>query len=238
MLFVPTLITFFAFLSIAAAAPTHIGVYEPGVAKRMTNAERFARGLPPGSPVFKRVVPGKRESELPTRAFEKRTAAPSSIPVTYTGKIQVRKLDGTSLGFVFNEAQGVDGVNSGGPSLGVTITTTTTGTTPFDIIPQSPAFPKPWFIGASGSKIEDGLTFGHVTQTVPGSVPSQGGESAIWFINANTKEITAQWIDPDGSKPTTIFGVNNNGLFLTNDISNYNNAHHGAPISQVKFFLV
>ncbi len=45
---------------------------------------------------------------------------------------------------------------------------------------------------------------------------------------------TAHWVNPDGSKPTTLIGfdIRNNALFLTANVNNFNQ-HHTWPISEV-----
>lgn len=242
MRFFKELITVFALL---ASYTVYAAPAEVGIARRMTNAQRLARGLGPAPPVFKRVLPGR--AETPTRSFdeEKRSPKPSATPpVTYSGRIQIRNNDGSSLGYVLNAPWGVSGSNFGGPQeeLHVTFTTTASGAGPFDIVPTNPKFPAPFFIGGSGSTISgefDTVTFQHVQQTPAGSRSSKGGESAIWSVDTGTKELTAHWVNPDGQKPKTLIGfdIRNNGLFLTADINNYN-SHHTWPISQVHFFLV
>lgn len=75
MRFFTEIFTLFAILAsyTVCAAPT-----QAGVVRRLTNAERFARGLGPAPPVFKRVLPGV---ETPTRAYEvEKRAKPSGTP--------------------------------------------------------------------------------------------------------------------------------------------------------------
>ncbi|KAJ3483476.1 hypothetical protein NLI96_g6293 [Meripilus lineatus] len=240
MRFFTEIFTLFAILAsyTVCAAPT-----QAGVVRRLTNAERFARGLGPAPPVFKRVLPGV---ETPTRAYEveKRAKPSGTPPVNYSGRIQIRNKDGSSLGYVVNNPSGVSGSNFGGPQneLHVTFTTTSSGAGPFDIIATNPKFPPPYFIGGAGTTVSgefNAVSFQHVQQTSPGSRPFAGGESAIWSLNTSTKELTPQWVNPDGSKPKTFIGfdIRNNGLFLTADIANFN-AHHTWPISEVHFFIV
>lgn len=240
MRFFTEILTLFAILAsyTVYAAPAQVGVV-----RRLTNAQRMARGLGPAPPVFKRVLPGH---ETPTRAYEveKRAKPSGTPPVTYSGRIQIRNNEGHSLGYVVNTFSGVSGSNFGGPQdeLHVTFTTTSSGAGPFDIIATNPKFPPPFFIGGAGITISgqfDSVSFQHVQQTSPGSRPSKGGESAIWSVNPNTKELTPQWINPDGSAPKTFIGfdIRNNGLFLTASIENFN-SHHTWPISEVHFFIV
>ncbi|KAI0788761.1 hypothetical protein C8Q75DRAFT_734034 [Abortiporus biennis] len=236
MQFLSTILTFFLFLLplINAAPASPIGE----ISKRMTNAQRLSRGLGPAPPVFKRIVPGR---DLPTRTAEKRAApSPSSFPSTYQGKIEVRTTEGHSYGFVINEASGVNGVNFGGarPALSVKITVPRFGSTPVDIIPINPAFPAPHFIGGSGQGISPGVALSNVPHTDAGSNPVNVTESAIWSLDKTTKQITATWIDTDGTKVPVVLGVDlrNNGLFLTKSIDDYNK-HSTSSISEVQFFL-
>jgi len=230
------------FLSVISARPFP---YRNSPIRRVTNAERLKRGLGPMPPMFKRVLPG---GQLPTRTTAAKRAAPSpsSRSVVYTGRIEVRTLDGSSYGDVINAQYGINGVNFGGPipALNVQFTTDSSGTGPFNIFATNPNFPAPHFVGATthdfatlGSNSGTGVSLGNIRQTPPNSHLS-GGESAIWSIDPTTKEIKAHWVNPDGSKIPTFIGVDirNNAVVFTGNIALYNQQHTW-PISEVKFFL-
>ncbi|CAL1715062.1 unnamed protein product [Somion occarium] len=239
------LISFLAFLTFLSSVSAFVlpRSYNATGEKRMTNAERFRRGLGPNAPVFKRVLPGS--GEKPTGVIAAKRSKTSSLPVTYTGRIEVRNLEGHSFGYVWNSESGVSGVNFHGPvdELHVKISTTKSGGL-FDILATNPKFPPPFYIGASsnnaaatlGPGLPAGVGLGTVEQTPPGPSAAQ---SAIWTINRATKLLTPHWVNPDGSKPTTSIGLDlrNNYLTFTGDIAAYNAANTW-PVGEVQFFLV
>ncbi|KAI0073513.1 hypothetical protein K474DRAFT_1710642 [Panus rudis PR-1116 ss-1] len=231
------------FTAVVSAAPGIGGT----PAKRMTNAERLARGLPPNAPIFRRALPGR--DLTPTRAYAAKRGSPSSVPVTLTGRIQVRWIEGdASYGYVENSQSGINGVNFGGPipELHVKITTTSSGAGPFDIEAINPNFPSPFFVGASSNEFAPPVAFGpgnsnaasldNVKQTTPVSGISQ---SSLWSFDPTTKELTPHWVNPDGSVAETVIGfdIRNNAIVLTGDIAAYN-AHNTWPVTPVHFFLV
>ncbi|OCH87392.1 hypothetical protein OBBRIDRAFT_159752 [Obba rivulosa] len=201
-----------------------------------TNAQRLAVGLPP--------LPPKRRA-TGTRSVSASPSPSPRPPTTFTGHLEARSNNGTTVGFVKNTAGGVDGIvpPSDPGTLEVSFSTTATpGAPPFSILATNPAFPPPFNVGgngtaALGSGSPDVVAINHVGFTSPFSPPSidAGGESSIWSYSTSTKEITAQWINPDGSHPTTFIGWNStaNFLFLSGDLSAYNHAHSPAILQLV-----
>lgn len=227
------------------------------VAKQETNAERLTRGLTPLPPRFRSILPGF----LPTRSYgAKRSAVspqPPSPPNTYSGMIQVRNSEGRSLGYLKNWAgvSPINGVNFGSEQedLHVSFTLPPGTNGPFDILVTNPNFEKPYYAGVStgstpgslAAQRSNTIAFINVPQTPPGSPPILSStasvyvESSIWFFDGETKEITAQFINPDGSKPPTIFAYNirNNQIFFVGDLGAWNAEHVNTPSSAVTFHL-
>ncbi|KAL4264893.1 Glycoside hydrolase family 131 protein [Pleurotus pulmonarius] len=226
------------------------------IAKQETNAERLARGLTPLPPKFRSIVPGF----LPTRSYgaKRGTVSPQPpSPNTYSGMVQVRNSEDRSIGYLKNWAgtSTINGVNFGSEDedLHVSFTLPPGSNGPFDILVTNPNFEKPHYAGVStgstpgslAAQISNAIAFTNVPQTPPGSLPILGGatsvyvESAIWFFDPETKEITAQFINPDGSKPPTIFAYNirNNQIFFVGDLDAWNGEHANTPSSAVTFHL-
>ncbi|KAK7687872.1 hypothetical protein QCA50_009091 [Cerrena zonata] len=248
-----SLLAFLTFLSTVSAFAFPPSAWDAPGKKRMTNAERLARGLTPNPPRFKRVLPGIHDTPtnvLPAKRSASASASaspsptPSSLPKIFTGRIEVKNLQGASYGFIENSQSGVNGVNFGGPidELHVKVISNTYGGVA-QIQATNPEFDAPYYLGGSsttpqtlGSGFSAGVSLDHVEKAPVGSGAT---ESAVWKINPITKQITAQWVNPDGSRPRTKIGldIRNNHLVLTGDISAYNGANTW-PISEVKFFLV
>lgn len=111
-----SLLAFLTFLGMVSAFAFPPSAWDAPGKKRMTNAERLARGLTPNPPKFKRVLPGIHESPTNVLAAKRSASAsasaspsptPSSLPKIYTGRIEVRNLQGDSYGYVENSQNGV-----------------------------------------------------------------------------------------------------------------------------------
>jgi len=219
----------------------------------------LARGLPPSPPRFGRNLPGKVTARESTPVWAAKRGAPSGSPtVQLSGRIQARNPENKqSLGNVRNWSGGspISGLNFLGPDqdLHVSFTAPPSGKGPFDILATNAAFPPPFFVGASsspfssgtiGKGLRDTVAFTNVEQTPPGSPPvksgdNSSGESAIWSFNPGTKELKAQYVNPDGSQPSTIiaYDIRANELFFVGDIDAYNKDNN-TPASAVELFLV
>ncbi|KAF8630154.1 hypothetical protein AX15_003104 [Amanita polypyramis BW_CC] len=226
-----------------------------------TNAQRMARGLPPLRPrSFGRIVPGRthfRRKPTPAlQAVKRSKPSPSSqSEITYTGRIDVRTTEGQSLGYVRNraDASSISGVSAlPGPNqdIIVEIKASRVQNTPTNILVKNAAFAAPYFVGAAGdvnhqsigAEIRDTLAFTNVDGTTPGSKPVASTnhpgsfvESAIWYINPNTMELSARYVNPDNSMPpTTIaYDIRENSLFFVGDIVAYN-TNNSTPASPVR----
>ncbi|KAJ3999981.1 hypothetical protein F5050DRAFT_1804571 [Lentinula boryana] len=211
-----------------------------------TNGYRLARGLPPLPPrEFGRKKPGFEPTPvLRTRA----SPSPSSV-VRYTGRLQVRSSDGSTIGYV-QDKLGLP--VSGGSDLTISMTASSTRKKQLNIVATTASFPSPFYLGASnqgsgnatiGTGSSTFLQFSNVQKTdalsQPVRVKSGNGdtsvESAIWAINSTTKELTAQYVNPDGSLPNTILVYNdaNDRLYFVGDTAAFNTS-----VAQVNLFVV
>ncbi|TBU27461.1 hypothetical protein BD311DRAFT_807702 [Dichomitus squalens] len=102
-------------------------------------------------------------------------------------------------------------------------------------VPVPVFHPMPFLIAlfAFGPRTQPGLAL----LSPPHARPSvAGSESAIWTIDANTLGLSPLWVNPDGSHVRTALAYSPSapdGLFLTGDVGAYNEAHTGAPASEV-----
>lgn len=213
----------------------------------LTNAERLKRGLPPRAPAIGRILPGR----APTAAskYARRSASPSPSPSvitkTFTGRIQVRQANKTSVGFVNNTDTGfltVD-VEKAGTDLRVKIATTASGG-PFSLIATNQAWVGSPFVGggtndtlAAGSVAV--VPIANVPQTSAHAPPTANGASAIWTVDAKTLQLKPHWTNLNDSVAKTTIGYDfqANLLFLTGDIAAYNSLNNNTA-EAVKFFLV
>lgn len=203
-----------------------------------TNAQRFARGLPPLTPANLRRTSGTETADQ---------HRPSSHPpTTYTGRLQVRTATGNVLGFVRNwgGAAPISGISFGDGDLRVSISTNNPAA-PFDIVATNAKFANPHYIGAEGrGPLNRGsarvVGFNNVGKTRAGSPPFSGHESAIWTMNPQTKALRAHFVNPDGSTPRTTlaYDARANALFFVGDIDAYNDEFDYYPASAVTLYLV
>jgi hypothetical protein len=241
-------------LSLYAALLVLVTAAGISAAPAESNAQRLARGLPPLKPRFGRNLPGVIQIWYPTPVFGAKRSEPSgNLQKTCNGHIEVRNSDGNTLGFVKDASGDIGGVNltpDSNQDLQVTFEADSTG--PFNIKATNPGFPDPPYVGtlsqispnnfiATGSGNSASLT--HVGSTAPNTsgsvVGDQYAQSAIWSYNSNTQELTAQYINPDGSKPPTIFAFNSkdNTLFVVGDLNAWNSQHSDTPASAVLLYF-
>ncbi|KAL1701922.1 hypothetical protein EV121DRAFT_262585 [Schizophyllum commune] len=227
------LVLFSALVLVAHAAPLE------------TNAQRFARGLPPLAPSnLRRTGTGTDSADH---------GHPSAKPpVSYSGRLQARTADGTVVGFVrnFEGAASISGISFGSSDEELHVSFSTSGGyKPFDILATNPNFPAPYYVGAAGTgPLAKGsyasVAFTNVGQTPAGSKPVKSGEnsyeSAIWTFNPQTKQFTAHFVNPDGSKPKTqlAYDARANELFFVGDLAAYNKQFDYYPAGAVNLYLV
>jgi len=199
----------------------------------VTNAERFARGLPPNPPKRKH-----RGHHGPSRTH---TCSPSPLPpVTYHGVIQVFSGD-VSLGYVAEDpnywtplltpdilsAWAVSFSLPSGATSGSTLDLAIAGTYPLLGVVVGRDSTSSDF--APGS-----FNYGYVAKitnpTPPNSVPLSGpgffvdstgldkqSETAIWSVDLLTGALSVQWVNTDSTKPSTIVFIQSNHVYVGGD---------------------
>ncbi|KIK61778.1 hypothetical protein GYMLUDRAFT_199436 [Collybiopsis luxurians FD-317 M1] len=208
-----------------------------------SNGYRLARGLPPMPPRnFGRSKPGREPTPV-LRARASPSPSPSGV-VQYSGRLEVRSDNGSTIGYVQDKtglpvAQGAD--------LEISIMASSTRKEHLDVVAiGSTALPSSSiYVGASskesaeatiGANSSSTLLFTNVQRTAPMSRPvmtsnrNASVESAIWKIDSNTKELTAQYVNPDGSLPTTflVYNIEGQNLFFTGDVNSGNSSYEQA----------
>ncbi|KAJ3561136.1 hypothetical protein NP233_g10380 [Leucocoprinus birnbaumii] len=229
----------------ALARPTQ--VYE-------TNAKRMARGLGPNPPhqLARKATSVFAAKRWPTSPSPSPSPLPSSGSSScHQGKIQVKyESDGHSAGFVRNwENGGVSGLNFSGAALEVKVCKSGV-TNLYNVIATLQEKEGAYLVSVSVFRAlkflhfsnNSSVQFSNVPQTPPNGHPNlvNGNyyESAIWSLDASTMELTPQWYNPDGSKPSTTiaYDIRANELFFVGDISQWNEP--GFFASAVRFYLV
>ncbi|TFK50840.1 hypothetical protein OE88DRAFT_1659942 [Heliocybe sulcata] len=219
--------------------------------KRLTNAQRLARGLP---------------LRKPTRV-KARQAAPSSCPTTsHTGIIRVVAVDGGLQGYVaatpnsFGEYQPtLDASAALRVSFGTSSCASSAGYTRLDITAENGIsnFPMLGFMTGFantdnnlGSGSYNYAYLGGVTSTPPGSpavvqpssysavagVPD-ATESAVWAWDRSSNALTVQWVNTDGSTPATYLAYvpSANSFAVTGDLGAFTSNFGGADSATFTF---
>ncbi|KAJ8586760.1 hypothetical protein M405DRAFT_822837 [Rhizopogon salebrosus TDB-379] len=224
----------------------------------LTNAQRLARGLPVlPPPKFGRALPGYAWTPTEKRGASP-SPSPSPSPSAYSTKLQYNTArilvvgsDGQALGYLYNGASGVNGVNAGPPSSDLYVSYTMSGSEGglIDLLVTKAAFPAPYYLGTtSNATLAPGssafVSFGNVVQTPANSPPVlvdelKTGESNIWTVDATTMELTAHYVNPDGSAPSTTlaYDTRGNSIIFVGDIDAYNAAAQDISVSPVTFYL-
>ncbi|KAG9048575.1 hypothetical protein FS837_012516 [Tulasnella sp. UAMH 9824] len=199
--------------------------------EQLTNAERFIRGLPPKKPKHLRGSPARRSQ-------------PSVAPVTtYRGKIRVDRADnGQNLGYLsshpFSGAQHryqsidnaaivnfkYDDTQSTGPAS--------------ELMGEFKAVTIPTPTSLLGPTTSPGAT----PQSVPNSYSAATGtsrtaESEVWILNRDTNELTMQWLNTDGSKPTMQLFAQSTALYAGGDQGSFV-SRYPSPVTTVKYTFV
>ncbi|KAJ7461212.1 hypothetical protein FB451DRAFT_490584 [Mycena latifolia] len=219
----------------------------------LTNAKRFALGLPP-------LKPRRRGSAA-------RAASSPLPPVTQTCNIFAKGTDGTDYGYIspvwngFGEYGTFQSAQAG--ALEVSFSSSPDSRSQLGLTATNgPSAGVPFFGAISGfaSSSDDFgagspnyAYLGGTTQTAGGATPSSGTnsfttatgipenfESAIWSYDFATQALSAQWINTDGSAPAThLLYANdaNQALVLTGDVQALRN-NFGALYPEVTFTCV
>ncbi|KDQ61720.1 hypothetical protein JAAARDRAFT_31187 [Jaapia argillacea MUCL 33604] len=174
----------------------------------------------------------------------------------YTGRIQIVPTNGHPLGFVYNFTNDVNGVSPNRAS-DVHVTFNYTHGTPFTMVATNFLKPEPYFqyLGASTGhegtlipKSADHNELGFHRQpaiTPPYSTPAEWAmgrkyETSIWTLDGQSKKLTAQWVNPDHSKPTThiVYDKKLNEVLFVGDLATYNRGTPGHHAIEVGLYFV
>jgi len=217
-----------------------------------SNGYRLARGLPPLPPRnFGRNKPGYEPTPvLRVGASASPSPSPSGV-VKYSGRLQVRRDNGSTVGYIQDES----GLPvSHGSDLQISVIGSLTRKDHLNVVATATAFPSPSYLGASGENSNgtvigadsaSSLLFSVVQNTKPLSPPialpagNTSVESAIWAINSTTRELTAQYVNPDGTFPKTFIlydQADNNLIFVGN--TTLFNSQSNSSAAVVKLFVV
>jgi hypothetical protein len=187
--------------------------------KRETNADRFARGLPPLAP--SRRSTAKRHHN-------------SQVSVPHSGRLQVRDHgNGQSLGYLQNAPSGPGGIN--------------TGNNPDLSVQYNPKDHSITCVGSQfsqgGSYLGGPTSSQSLNPGSPVSVPltnvdnSNSDSSCIWTAD-KTGKLTAEWKNSDGSiaPVSCAYNADKNAFVLTGDSDGFCNQNSGWE--PVDFYVV
>ncbi|KAF8324545.1 uncharacterized protein EI90DRAFT_3075014 [Cantharellus anzutake] len=207
-----------------------------------TNAKRFANGLPPLPPAWRRNIRASR-----TDAAKR---AQGSGTTTWSGRIKVTGASGGgALGYLtLTSAQDRYIVGKASSADTFTATLFQSGIT------QSVSFKDtnapsshPYLAGlvSPGSPLrttnQNFATLGDSVQTSPNSTPQSGGgvsiagdeyETAIWDYDASSQNIAPKWVNHDSSTPaiSILWDATGQAIYLTANPTGVTSAHPGSQI--------
>ncbi|KAG8942460.1 hypothetical protein FRC04_003628 [Tulasnella sp. 424] len=221
----------------------------------LTNAQRFARGLPPKKPKLIQGSPVRRQQ-------------PSSTPSdSYRGYIQVNRADGSgTLGYISQSSlSGAQTRYQSDTSTALIVdfklpAGATSGSTLDFTIESSDLSGNYQYLGLvqgrddNDSDIAAGsyqyLYIAATAQTAPNATPRNAGnsyssatgrsrtsESAVWSFDGTTNAITVQWVNSDGSTPTTNTWTQSTALYAGGDQGQFY-ARYPAPVIGLTYKFV
>jgi hypothetical protein len=206
-----------------------------------TNAGRLARGLPLLRPRFSNILPGRS----PTRVHAQRSS-PSNVPVS--GVVKVTRVDtGAQVGYIANtyvspSTQRFGITTNIGQALTVAFTTLAGPNNVVETNGPDGAHPFLGFVvGPADSDNDLGSgSFNYIlltgtSPTTSGSPPAAVGnsydsgdsESMVWTYDSSS--LTAQWVNTDGSHPSTTLWYlpSANGLVAVGDPTSFSASFPG-----------
>jgi len=154
---------------------------------RQTNADRLRRNLGPLAPV----------KRTPTPIIAARQAAASAG--TTQGRAEITLADGTVLGHLSADDPSQVIADSGSTrrrraaASGDVVLKFVEGTVNGSLLAQNANYSPPYI----------GQTDAELTGLIPFTNVAEGDYSMIWTLNSTSGALSAQWTNPDGSKPST-----------------------------------
>ncbi|KAF8343117.1 uncharacterized protein EI90DRAFT_3150097 [Cantharellus anzutake] len=219
---------------------------------KLTNAQRFARGLPP--------LPPKRLGVSPTR----RDPVPSSV--NYRAAIQVIQQDNSAvLGYIsknsLNQAQyAYDNDVANALIVDFTLTGGATSATGIDLTTENSDMPNYVYLGLvqgrddTDSVLQSG-SYQYVyianTNPTPASSPpqtvgnsytlatglSRTSESAVWSVDVVALSLAPVWTNPSGTSATIQLFAQSTALYAGGDSTQFN-SRYPAPLTLYRLQLV
>ncbi|KAF9030328.1 hypothetical protein BDZ89DRAFT_1132441 [Hymenopellis radicata] len=219
---------------------------------RTTNAERLARGLPLKAPHRRKHNLGRTET--------------SSVPLlTKTGVLQMKNSNGDIMGYVSKTANSFGeygSLQTQGNALHISFSyDPTKPLQQLDFIGTDSSiystFPLVGFVNgfaSTSSNLGSGSNYLYVagvSQTPKGSPPvtqanafstysgsPETVESAVWSIDSATGKVTAQWINTDGTVPTTYlcYTAGADAILLTGNVALL--AANFGQVTQIDLYFV
>ncbi|KAF8260578.1 hypothetical protein EI94DRAFT_1747999 [Lactarius quietus] len=179
---------------------TVVPVEATRLVKRETNADHFARSLPLLAPLKRSHGDNAKRSQVSQR-----------ISQDNIGVLEVKFVNGTTVGYVFNNQFGPTGLNlvsNPSPTDPDIIATFTGG----NLLAQDPKFSPP-YIGGDGT----GLLSPQYTNSIDFTNVEPGPDAQIWTFNPTSRLLNATWTNSDGTKvqPTLLYDGVLNALFFT-----------------------
>ncbi|KIO29643.1 hypothetical protein M407DRAFT_164484 [Tulasnella calospora MUT 4182] len=221
-------------------------------AEKLTNAERLVRGLPPKKP---KLLQG---SSL-------RRSQPSAVPLTtYRGYLRIDREDnGDNVGYLSKNSlsTGQTGYDSFANAAPVTFkfdNAQTLGSASEFTIESASFVPETLGLVQGRDDTDSDISTGSfhylyiagVQPTSPGATPqtvdnsytratgkARTAESEVWTFNRNTNALTLQWVNTDGSKPTTLLFTQSTALYAGANPDAFH-SRYPAPIIRVTYTFV
>ncbi|KAF5387321.1 hypothetical protein D9757_005753 [Collybiopsis confluens] len=229
-----------------------------------SNGYRLARGLPPLPPRnFGRNKPGY--APTPVRRGTSPSPSPSGV-TQYTGRLEVRSDNGSVVGYVQDKPGLPVAGNYSDLKISITASLNrkehlNVAATESSALPSIYNY-----VGASSNKGADmtigkgdssTLLFTNVQRSKPLERPdftpahprlfltarpmsrpsnASSAESSIWKLDSKTKELTAQYVNPDGTLPSTflVYDSASGHILFTGDVGLMNSS----SIAQIGLFVV
>ncbi|KAJ7043632.1 hypothetical protein C8F04DRAFT_1251037 [Mycena alexandri] len=207
-----------------------------------TNASRLKRGLSLLPPPF---LFNKRATATAT-ASARPSHAPHPPSYGHSGRIHVFAGNGSSLGYVRDSP--VNSLNIVADSEQDLRVQSLTSGEPFDLRINGPTKKSPrtpLYLGVVAARniplhdlvkvpLSTVIQARHPTASDKGFI-----QSTIWAIDSNTKELKAQYMNPNGTKSPLLpaFDPHGNELHFVEDLAIYNSANSDFPSVAVKFYL-
>ncbi|KAI0259404.1 hypothetical protein BC834DRAFT_906271 [Gloeopeniophorella convolvens] len=200
--------------------------------RRETNAQRFARGLPPLPPIRRTSTDTAKRSQASPQV---QTGKPQPPP---SGRLEVRwAVNGSVAGYIANNATaGPIGLNLNPDPNQLPDCDLHVEYSDSSLVALDAKFPAPFYVGGNGTLP---LAAGS-PNTIEFINVEAGPWAAVWALDWNTGVLNATWTNPDGSKdqPSLAYDPALNALNFTGDFTALYNLISPPTQYLVNLFLV